>query len=46
MAINIPKSLKSSRKQRDSDGKVNTTAEMINARRSIVGEKSCGSIKI
>ena len=40
MAINIPKSLKSSRKQRDSDGKVNTTAEMINASEEALWEKN------
>ena len=40
MAINIPKSLKSSRKQRDSDGKVNTTTEMINASEEALWEKN------
>lgn len=40
MTINIPKSLKSSRKKRDSDGKLNTTTEMINASEEALWEKN------
>ena len=40
MTINIPKSLKSSRKKRDGDGKLNTTTEMINASEEALWEKN------